>query len=172
MTNVLLIGDSLVGKTSIFMRLSGLQFTESYISTIGKDMKVVEFGSRRFIIHDTAGADRFSGQVHLYYKFAHYVIFVYDVNNVSSLQHLYDKWIPTIQKENPDVAYTIVGNKLEGRREEMDEDHICISCKTGYNIDLLKSYILQDSPEVTNEEVGFTTSILGMIGNGVSCAYL
>jgi len=171
MTNVLLIGDSLVGKTTIFRILSGLQYTESYISTIGKDMNVVEFGSRKFIIHDTAGQDRFSGPVQLYYKFAHYVIFVYDVNTASTLQNLYDKWIPIIQKENPDVSYIIVGNKLEGRREEMDEDHVCISCKTGYNIDLLKSYILQESPE-PEEEHGFTTSILGMIGSGVSCPYL
>lgn len=171
MTNVLLIGDSLVGKTSVSRRLSGLGYTDSYISTIGKDMTVIELGSRRFILHDTAGQDRFSGPVKLYYKFAHYVIFVYDVNNASTLQNLYDKWIPTIKKENPDVSYIIIGNKLEGRREEMDEEHVCISCKTGYNIDLLKSYILQDSDE-PDEETGFTTSILGMFGGGVTCPYL
>lgn len=171
MSNVILIGDSLVGKTSVLRRLSGNGYTESYISTIGKDMCVITLGKRKFILHDTAGVDRFMNSIHLYYKYAHYVIFLYDVNKPETLKSIHDKWIPMVNKENSDVNYIIIGNKLEGKREEMDEQHVCISCKTGYNIDLLKSYILHDSAE-PEEDVGFTTSILGMIGGGISCPYL
>ena len=67
-----LLGDSSVGKTSIFTRISGRAFPESSISTLGTDKMNVEFDNliiedndkkykRNFNItlFDTAGQERY-----------------------------------------------------------------------------------------------------------------
>ena len=59
--NVILLGSSAVGKTSIFTRLSKDIFTEYYITTVGFDIITyyIKYKSKKYelIIQDTAGQE-------------------------------------------------------------------------------------------------------------------
>lgn len=132
MQNILLIGDSSVGKSSFLLRLTHDAFTESYISTLGKEMTRLD----DIIIHDTAGNPRFSNLCREYYKHANGALVFFDVNNPDKKGIL--KWVHALRKENNDIPIIIVGNKIDiGSYKKIKIDNLntlYISCKTGENI--------------------------------------
>ena len=89
---VLLIGDSGVGKSSILLRFTDDTFEEQMASTIGVDFRVktVALGGKacKLTIWDTAGQERFRTLTSSYYRGAHGIILVYDVNDRDSFAHL------------------------------------------------------------------------------------
>ena len=82
---ILLLGDTQVGKSSFLMRYIDNTFQESYLSTVGLDFKVKNVqlddgNTYRVQIWDTAGQDRFHAITRNYFKNAHGIILIYDVN--------------------------------------------------------------------------------------------
>ena len=55
---VILIGDSGAGKTSLILRLSGSNFTEGGVQTLGSDFKTLNAGGLKFDLWDTGGQVR------------------------------------------------------------------------------------------------------------------
>ena len=81
MQNIILVGNSGSGKTSFLRHLNDEPYTESYISTIGKDMKIIEHENKKYIIHDTAGQERFQSLSSAFYRGADCCCMVYDITN-------------------------------------------------------------------------------------------
>lgn len=105
------------------MRFIDDKFTESFISTIGVDFKIrtMNVGEKivRLQIWDTAGQERFRSISASYYRNAHGIILVYDVNWMESFLHI-DQWLREIeQNAGARVSRLLVGNKcdLEGKRQ-------------------------------------------------------
>ncbi len=133
MQNIVLVGNSGSGKTSFVLRLTENTFTESFISTVGKDMTIVEYNNKRFILHDTAGQKRFAILCEAYYKYAHGAIVFYETCDTSNIH----SWVETLQEEQKDIPIILVGNKIDECPNTYTSDypHVYISCKTGENVD-------------------------------------
>ncbi len=117
MQQLLLIGDSGVGKSSLLTRFADETYSDSYISTIGVDFKIrtVDIDNRvcKLQIWDTAGQERFRTITNSYYRGAHGIIVVYDCTSADSFAHV-DTWLSEIEKcAVPGVKVLIVGNKCD-----------------------------------------------------------
>ncbi|XP_047201409.1 ras-related protein Rab-15-like [Girardinichthys multiradiatus] len=114
---LLLLGDSGVGKTCMLRRFTEGEFDPSHISTIGVDfkMKTIEIDGLkvRVQIWDTAGQERYQTITKQYYRRAQGIVFVYDITNMPSFQHI-AKWACDVDEYVPDDVQTIlVGNKAD-----------------------------------------------------------
>ncbi|KXJ28863.1 ras-related protein RIC1 [Exaiptasia diaphana] len=154
---LLLIGDSGVGKSSILLRFADDAFSECYISTIGVDFKIrtVKVGDKtvKLQIWDTAGQERFRTLTTAYYRSAHGVILVYDVNDKNTFVHL-EEWMKEIRKNAREtINLLLVGNKCDliGHREVDYE-----AAKT-FAEDLKVSFIETSAKDCTNVHKVFHT---------------
>jgi Ras-related protein Rab-1A len=114
---IILVGDSGVGKTSLFSRYTDDIFTESFISTIGIDFKMktitVKNKKVRLQIWDTAGQERFRTIVQSYYRGAQSIIIVFDITDIKSFENV-KCWLSEINKYVLDEQFAqilLVGNK-------------------------------------------------------------
>ncbi|XP_005797806.1 ras-related protein Rab-15-like [Xiphophorus maculatus] len=125
---LLLLGDSGVGKTCMLRRFTEGEFDPSHISTIGVDfkMKTIEIDGLkvRIQIWDTAGQERYQTITKQYYRRAQGIVFVYDITNLPSFQHI-AKWASDVDEFAPDDVQTVlVGNKADeefGRQVTKDQ---------------------------------------------------
>ena len=121
---VILIGNSAVGKTSLFKKLTTGQFSEKNISTIGMDKRTLEVeiesnGKKPVVISlvDTAGQERFRAITKNYFKESDGVLLLYDVTNIESFKNV-EIWIESIHESlgnHKDSKYVIflIGNKID-----------------------------------------------------------
>ncbi|XP_041827412.1 ras-related protein Rab-15-like [Melanotaenia boesemani] len=124
---LLILGDSGVGKTCMLRRFTDNEFDPSHISTIGVDfkMKTLEIdGTKvRVQIWDTAGQERYQTITKQYYRRAQGIVFVYDITNEPSFQHI-AKWASDVDEFAPNkVQMILVGNKADDelRRQVMTD---------------------------------------------------
>uniref|UniRef100_A0A915PFY3 Ras-related protein Rab-8A n=1 Tax=Setaria digitata TaxID=48799 RepID=A0A915PFY3_9BILA len=120
---LLLIGDSGVGKTCVLFRFSDDSFNNSFISTIGIDFKIrtIELDGKKIKLQiwDTAGQERFRTITTAYYRGAMGIMLVYDITNEKSFDNI-KNWIRNIEEHaSSDVDRMIIGNKcdVEERRQ-------------------------------------------------------
>ena len=72
--NIIVIGDSAVGKTSLLRKFSEDGFQDSHVATLGLDLVTKRFkpegAQENFIIKvwDTAGQERFRTITHSFYR--------------------------------------------------------------------------------------------------------
>ena len=121
---LILIGNSGVGKTSIFRKLSTGEFSESNISTIGIEKKTFyvniennkkEKKSTNVALFDTAGEEKFRSITKSYYKSSDGILLIYDITNKETFQCI-SNWIESIKESiGGDSKYIIflIGNKLD-----------------------------------------------------------
>ena len=151
---LLIIGDSSVGKTSILTRYSNGTFKEDYIATVGLDYysknEVLNNKTIHIKIWDTAGQERYKALTQGFFRNAQGVMVVYDVTNSESFENL-KYWISSIQKNTDNnkvsIPVIILGNKIDVEdREIKNEDaekyaeenkykYFETSAKTGEGID-------------------------------------
>lgn len=141
--NIVIIGDCRVGKTSFVNRLVYGRFTDSYSTTIGKDLHYYDHNDQKLILHDCSGLDRYYSLIKIYFDSAHAFIIIY---NDSTKQKI-DKWLGLIPK---DSIYVLVKNG----GEKDDTCDILIDCKKNINI---QEPILSLEPRIPkNEEEQYT----------------
>jgi small GTP-binding protein len=164
---LVLIGDSNVGKTSIFDSYINHEFPTSHRPTLG-----VEFGFRQFKgpegtstvklqLWDTAGHERFKSITRSYYRGASMLALVYDITKRESFVSLRD-WVADI-KESIGVipSCVLIGNKVDkankGQRQVTPEEvaefaaklgcsnnPVEVSAKTGEGIERLFESLITD----------------------------
>ncbi|XP_031505826.1 GTP-binding protein YPTC1 [Nymphaea colorata] len=92
---ILLLGESAVGKTSLFRRYIG-EPTERVTPTIGVEykQKVIELGGRLMKVQlwDTAGTERFRTITPIYYRNVDGVLLVFDLTDKASFRSI-QYWI-------------------------------------------------------------------------------
>ncbi len=116
---ILLIGDSLVGKTCLISRYAIGVFNEDYISTIGFDSRQKEeiINNEKVLVRifDTAGQERFKSITANYLRNAEGVILVYDLTSTESFESL-KFWIESIKNNlgnDEPIPIIIIGNKID-----------------------------------------------------------
>ena len=139
---VVLCGNSAVGKTSIFKKITTGEFNEKNISTIGMDKRTIpieidvdEKGISvkkqvEISLIDTAGQERFKAITKSYYKDSDGVLLIYDITKKESYDKL-NGWIESIYEalgstQNSQYIIFLIGNKLDligvdGKVREVEE---------------------------------------------------
>ena len=148
--NLILLGDSSVGKTCLFKKLTTGFFKEKNVSTIGIDKKTFELKcdieenegtvSSKIVkvnLTDTAGQERYRALTRSYYKNSDAALILYDITE----QQTYDNigmWINNINESiNTDKdKYTmfLLGTKIDlvttGKKErKIEEDDAILKCE-------------------------------------------
>ena len=152
---ILLIGDSLVGKTCLIQRFVNGTFKEDYISTVGLDyhtkQEMINNLNVLVKLWDTAGQERFKALTPSFFRNAEGVVIAYDITNSESFDNL-KFWISSIKtnlfEKNIFIPIIIIGNKidLEDMREiskevastfakENNFKYFETSAKTGEGVD-------------------------------------
>ena len=151
--NVILVGDTSVGKTSILNRFIGKQFSEQYECTISvnlqkKSILLDPYTAVELNIWDTCGQEKYKALTKQYYKNANGVALLFDINDKKTFDNLL-YWVKDIYNfSNKNISIIIVGNKSDLERNVSDNDienftkinklnFIQVSAKNGLNIELL-----------------------------------
>ena len=114
---VLLLGNSNVGKSSLFLRFVDDIWNDTFVPTIGVDFKIktFEIDSKKIKmqIWDTAGQERFKNIIASYYRGAHGILLLYDVTDKASFKNL-SNWLIEIEKNaSKNVLRLLIGNKCD-----------------------------------------------------------
>ena len=117
---LLIIGDSTVGKTSILSKYSSKTFNENYLATVGLDFftkdEMIDNKIIRIKIWDTAGQERYKALTRCFFQKAQGVIIVFDVSNQKSFNDLHF-WIESmntqLSEDIDSIPVIIIGNKID-----------------------------------------------------------
>ena len=171
--NVITLGDSGVGKTSIIKRIKEGTFDNNIKATINNDIFFIRkpYKTKNLTIlltfYDTIGQEVYMNLLPLQYiRNSHIVLLVFD--SIETFKILKKRWFEFYQKNtntnNP--KFILVGNKsdLFGEKreeiinlgeefsEEIDAHFITCSAKSSDNIDNLERYIITEAKRFIDEE--------------------
>eukprot|EP00164_Ancoracysta_twista_P001999 GFYU01002636.1.p1 GENE.GFYU01002636.1~~GFYU01002636.1.p1 ORF type:complete len:208 (-),score=24.92 GFYU01002636.1:212-835(-) len=118
-----LVGRSGVGKSALVERFAANTFNPTHILTIGAEIKVKSFDIDgqicKFQLWATPGQDAFAGIVQFLFRGAHGCVFVFDVNDLESLEDIRDRWYPLFAQQYSNAwrpQCLLVGNKCDQPR--------------------------------------------------------
>ena len=133
---IILVGDSSVGKTCIFKKITTGVYNDKSISTIGMDRRTLNFEIKtnkegepekkencEIQLWDTAGQERFRSITKTYYSSSQGLLFIYDLTKRETFENL-DEWIQNVKDSlGNDNSYLIflIGNKLDLVEESPDK---------------------------------------------------
>ena len=107
---LILVGDSTIGKTCFFKKITSGLFFEKNVSTIGFDIKTLEFEittevegkevKKRISINltDTAGQERYFSITQSYFKGSNGVFLLYSITDQKSFRNL-NKWLSSVRSK-------------------------------------------------------------------------
>jgi small GTP-binding protein len=118
---VVLIGESMVGKTSILHRLTKGAFLKSYISTVGTGCGTwISDSDVQLQIWDTAGQERYRALGGIFYQNAEAAIVVFDQNDEAPMRNV-DYWVKQFQGVAGVTPYIVLAaNKSDTITESSD----------------------------------------------------
>ena len=165
--NIIFLGNSMVGKTSLHLRLNKNFYNENTMSSVGieKKGKSFKYNNDLYKINlvDTAGQDKFRGSIPAkYYKNADGIFLLFDLCDKESFNDI-SIWMNEInnnhkhsnEEKNGPVIY-LIGNKLDKMDRQISieeaEDkasfygikYFEISCKLNINIPEMYSRLIID----------------------------
>ena len=120
---LIVMGDSEVGKTSLLYRYQDDKFTKNHLATVGIDYftksETINDKKIRIKIWDTAGQERYKAVTVAYYKGSKGAFIVYDVTKKSTFKNV-TNWIDDIKKNGEkDTFIILVGNKTDLSQREV-----------------------------------------------------
>ena len=136
---LMLLGDGQVGKTSLILKLTGNEFNDSQLTTVGKESYIYKVKLHdydlKMKIWDTAGQERFKSMSVQVIKNSDAVILVYAINDKNTFNAL-DTWISKLN-DTMDISkkpIIILGNKSDlNEREVSYEEGKKYAESKGYN---------------------------------------
>ena len=121
---VIILGDSSVGKTSLFKKIVNERFSGNVLSTIGIDKKTLDIKintedkgeqESEISLFDTAGQEKFRTLSVSFIRESKGVLMMYDITNLDSFQNI-EKWLNDIKNslgEDNNYLIILLGNKLD-----------------------------------------------------------
>ncbi len=129
-----LLGDSGVGKTSLFKKLINENFDPKIVSTIGIDKRTLFFNINtdegekevEISLYDTAGQERFKSISISYFRESKGLLVIYDITNYETFNHV-EVWlkdvIDTLGKKE-DYIIILWGNKADLVEENPEQREV------------------------------------------------
>ena len=149
--NILILGNTAVGKTSYILKYTEDEFQEMYLATVGIDFKVkvvkINNVSYRVYFYDTTGQEKYKSISLNMIKNANGIILMYDITKRKSFDSI-NEWIESVKNvKGSNFPLILLGNKIdeEGDRKiskeegeklakNFDIDFFEISNRDGINI--------------------------------------
>lgn len=135
----IIVGDSVVGKSSLMKKYIHDKYEDRLINTIGIDfsIRVIERTDKKvkLLIWDTAGQERFKNIISSYYRDVDAILICYDITNKKSFENL-NYWIQKVDNLcNEYAEVIIIGTKLDLEEQIIIkyDDANKISKDYGYN---------------------------------------
>ena len=142
---LILVGNTNVGKTSLFKKIISDEFSERNMATIGVDRTTLysdieikikdQIEKHNFEIHlyDSAGQEQFRSITKSYFKQSDGILLLYDVTKRESFEQI-KMWLDSLEEslgENNNSQYVVIllGNKIDlidekGNKEVSEEEAI------------------------------------------------
>ena len=126
---VILLGDTLVGKTNLINIAVGRPFNEKMATTYSQNFspKIINHMGINYTLDlwDTIGQEHYKTLNKLFYNNSRIVIFVYDITNLKSFENL-KEWVNEIdvQLGVKNVVIGVVGNKIDLFENEEVSDEL------------------------------------------------
>ena len=159
---LLIVGDSTVGKTSILSRYTSGTFNANYLATVGLDFfqkeEIFNGKTIRIKIWDTAGQERYKSLTQGFFRNAQGIMVVYDVTNMETFDNL-QYWIKSIKthvgSEKDQIPVIVIGNKIDATEREVERisgekfaadlnyDYFETSAKTGEGVEKCVNYLVE-----------------------------
>ena len=135
------LGDSMVGKTTIFKKLTTGNFQSKTLSTVGVDKRTIKYEnievnidgkpvnkSFDISLFDTAGQEKFRAITKNYINGSDGIILVYDITRRQSFENI-EMWLESITDcledyKNSDYLIMLLGNKSDLVKEEENKREI------------------------------------------------
>jgi small GTP-binding protein len=153
---IIILGDSGVGKTSIFHALSESNYTDQWGTTYAPDSKILHYNDILILLNDTVGQEAYRSICQNYYREPQIVIFVFDINRMETFMHIPGWQQEVIERNDPKypIKYYLIANKrdlkptksLLGPKKFADENDmtmIVTSTRQPETIELLRNNIFQ-----------------------------
>ena len=131
---MIIIGDSNVGKTSLFKKITSEKFENNIISTIGIDKRTlyITINTQEGVkdveiqLFDTAGEEKFRSISISYFRGSNGLLVMYDITKSDTFQNLSD-WLENINSSlgnNDDYLAILLGNKLDLVEEDKNKREV------------------------------------------------
>ena len=137
---LILLGDTSVGKTCLFKKITTGSFLDKNVATIGIDRRTIDmkcvFNEKgkdvekniAIYLTDTSGQERFKSITRSYYKGSDAAILLYDITDKKTFNHV-KEWIESIQNtlgNLNDNSYTIflMGTKIDLVEEQKKDREV------------------------------------------------
>ncbi|KAI5148526.1 hypothetical protein ENBRE01_0387 [Enteropsectra breve] len=177
---IIILGETNVGKSSLFMRYTEDSFMETIPNTIGVNnffkKLVIEGNPVHLQMWDTAGQERFRSIVSAFYRESDGFLLVYDLGNQRSFEYL--KQLVDELKDFLDPRFTVlIGNKsdtvdretllkskaqLSSMAQKIGCKYHLVSAKTGENVNRvfedLSGELYNRKKKAVKERVSFLSS--------------
>ena len=167
--NLMILGNSKVGKTCFILRYTDNIFQEVYLSTIGIDFKTktekVNNKQYKIYLYDTTGQEKYKSIALNIIKNAQGIILMYDITDRESFESI-PEWIKSIKDaKGSNFPMILLGNKFDKEdvrvikekegKELADEYKIKFfetSNKTGINIQEAGMALVNEILKINNLE--------------------
>ena len=134
---IMVLGESMVGKTSLITRYTNDKFGGRYLCTVGIDFqkKKIEKNGKRVLLQiwDTAGQERFRNVTKNYFQASQGFVLAYDINNKESFEKV-QYWVEEIKSNAEEkIKCILIGTKCDlDKREVSEEEGQNLGQKYGY----------------------------------------
>lgn len=139
---VVLVGDAMVGKTSLVRYALTGELTNLYEATLGVEVHPIVWdshrGLRRFNVWDCAGNPRFGGLRDGYYVQADIAIVMYDNIGLNSNED----WISLVGGVCPDIPIVKCVNHHGARPNHPNNELVSLNLSNGEGVDTLFEYLM------------------------------
>ena len=166
--NIITLGESSVGKSSIINRYVENNFDYNFVSTLGVDFRKKNININgediRLKIWDTAGQEKFRSIQKQYYRNSDGILLVFDVTKFDTFNVL-EEWINSIKNQTSnDIIVVLVGNKIDLNNKVISDDDIknfandnkfkyfLTSAATGKNINEVFDYIVKEIYKIKSKK--------------------
>jgi small GTP-binding protein len=125
---IVCVGDGGCGKTCMLVTYSVGKFPTTYVPTVFENYisnvrapsgKIVEL-----VLWDTAGQEEYDRLRALSYPEVNILLVCFSIDSPSSLDNVYDKWIPEVNHYCPGIPFILVGLKTDLRNDLTTIQHL------------------------------------------------
>ena len=161
---IMVLGESMVGKTCLINRYTNDKFGGRYLCTVGIDFqkkKIIKNNKKILLqIWDTAGQERFRNVTKNYFHTSQGFVLAYDINNKESFEKV-EYWVEEIKsKAEENIKCILIGTKCDmNKREVSEEEGIELGKKYGYK------FLETSAKENINIEQTFETLVSEIMEN-------
>lgn len=118
---LVVVGDGACGKTCLLIVFSKSTFPEVYVPTVFENYVAdinVDGKQIELALWDTAGQEDYDRLRPLSYPDTNVLLICYSVDAPDSLENVPEKWVPEVKHFCPNVAFLLVGCKLDLRESQ------------------------------------------------------